>query len=76
MRTEVLSSAVARRNCPENRLRKGVPSNDVTHVGVRLEYPSESAIFMQSVRREMTEPVSVITMEVLPVKAARAIFIC
>ena len=38
--------------------------NDITHVGARLEYPNESAVFIQSVERQVAQDVGVITMEV------------
>lgn len=54
---------------------KGLGTNEmtpigITHVGARLEYPSESAVFMQSVKREVAESIGVITMEVSPAERA------
>lgn len=46
--------------------------SDVTHVGVRLEYPSESAAYMQSVARDPAKSQRIITMEVSPVKTTKA----
>ena len=37
---------------------------DITHVGARLEYPDNSAVFIQSVKKQVAQDVGVITMEV------------
>lgn len=47
-----------------------VDPNSITHVGARLEYPNESAVFMQSVERQVAEDIGVITMEVPAAQAA------
>lgn len=47
-----------------------VDPNSITHVGARLEYPDDSAVFMQSVKRRVAEDTGVITMEVPAAQAA------
>lgn len=43
---------------------KGVTQADITHVGARLEYPSKTDAFVQSVKREGAEDTGTLTMEV------------
>ncbi len=47
-----------------------VNPNDITHVGARLEYSSDSAVFMQSVEKQIANDIGVITMEVPAAQSA------
>lgn len=56
--------------CARAVVPSSIANSDVTHVGARIEYPDNNAVFMQSTERRIAQSVGLITMKVPPTRRA------